>query len=421
MGSNLGGTAISKVKPRKSLEDENTYAAEAAAGRCHAGQCGAEAPVGKEVVAPAAKRSSVAHLMDAHEMSERRGVKPSAVLMTIRYHTSRADHVTLGQCIPTAYAHGLLGLQISRLAGLLAHSTRSSRVREPAVGDRFVGPANELLAHVLDHLPLARNYLQHLRVLADACGICCRRSMAGPWYRVDNALPWQMLRQRPARRLAALNDAVVVFSATAICAAVSASVVFSSRSATCSSNWSNSTSRSEDCPNCSCRSFLIVSLSSKVTVWDSASAPGRSLGAQHRLQHCHIVAAPNQRNNIRPRSPNYWWFIDQNPSDQPAPAVLRHPPVNASNPEPGAHCARLFNSPYPRPAGARSALGRIAIPRTTDSVHESADIEALEDLVTVAEASESACLSSRLGTSGARCLPHSGERPSAISRQCSGK
>lgn len=36
------------------------------------------------------------------------------------------------------------------------------------LGDRFAGPADELLAHMLDHLPLARNELQRLgHVLAD--------------------------------------------------------------------------------------------------------------------------------------------------------------------------------------------------------------------------------------------------------------
>lgn len=36
------------------------------------------------------------------------------------------------------------------------------------LGDRFAGPADELLAHVLDHFPLARNELQHLgHVFAD--------------------------------------------------------------------------------------------------------------------------------------------------------------------------------------------------------------------------------------------------------------
>jgi len=44
-------------------------------------------------------------------------------------------------------------------------------------------------------------------------------------------------------------------------------------------------------------------------------------------------------------------------------------------------------------------------------------IEALEDLVAVAEASEGACLSS-LGTSGARCRQHSAGRSSTISQQC---
>ena len=46
----------------------------------------------KIVVTPAAKRNAVAHLMDAHEMSERRPCKAiGCCRMTIRYQTSRAD------------------------------------------------------------------------------------------------------------------------------------------------------------------------------------------------------------------------------------------------------------------------------------------------------------------------------------------
>ena len=60
--------------------------------------------------------------------------------------------------------------------------------------DRFAGPAGELLAHVLDHFPLARDELQRLgHVLAElaqgrpAAARACRRQ------RIDNALARQML------------------------------------------------------------------------------------------------------------------------------------------------------------------------------------------------------------------------------------
>lgn len=74
------------------------------------------------------------------------------------------------------------------------------------LGDRSTGPASELLAHVLDHFPLARNELQHLGyVLADLAQPVVPAAWAGRRHPIDNALPWQVLRQRPARRLAALE------------------------------------------------------------------------------------------------------------------------------------------------------------------------------------------------------------------------
>ena len=66
----FGGLEVSEAKRLKTLEDENTRLT--AAGRLHAGQCGVEGPLGKEMVTPAAKRKAVAHLVDAHGMSERR-------------------------------------------------------------------------------------------------------------------------------------------------------------------------------------------------------------------------------------------------------------------------------------------------------------------------------------------------------------
>lgn len=51
-----------------------------------------------EVVTPAAKRKAVAHLMDAHGMSERRACKAIGYCrMTIRYQTTRADDAGLRQ------------------------------------------------------------------------------------------------------------------------------------------------------------------------------------------------------------------------------------------------------------------------------------------------------------------------------------
>src|SRR6185312_5777934 len=74
------------------------------------------------------------------------------------------------------------------------------------LGDRFAGPADELLAHVLDHLPLARNELQRLgHVFADLAQSAVAAAWADRRCRIDDALPWQMFRQRPAAWLAALE------------------------------------------------------------------------------------------------------------------------------------------------------------------------------------------------------------------------
>src|SRR5580692_9393127 len=74
------------------------------------------------------------------------------------------------------------------------------------LGDRFADPADELLANVLDHLPLAWNELQRLgHVLANLAQSVVAAAWAGGRHRIDNALPRQMLRQRPTGRLAALE------------------------------------------------------------------------------------------------------------------------------------------------------------------------------------------------------------------------
>src|SRR5215510_3777744 len=93
----FGGMEVSEAKRLKTLEGRE-HATEAIAGRRHAGQRGAEGPVGKEVVTPAAKRKAVAHLMDAHGMSERRACKAiGCCRMTIRYQTTRVDDAALRQ------------------------------------------------------------------------------------------------------------------------------------------------------------------------------------------------------------------------------------------------------------------------------------------------------------------------------------
>ncbi|WP_247489753.1 IS3 family transposase [Bradyrhizobium sp. 17] len=87
----LGGQATAVAGRRE-------HEAEAASGRRHAGQCGAERSRGKEVVTPAGKRKAVAHLVDAHRMSERRACKAiGCCRMTMRYRTTQADDAGLRQ------------------------------------------------------------------------------------------------------------------------------------------------------------------------------------------------------------------------------------------------------------------------------------------------------------------------------------
>src|SRR5215470_12716840 len=138
------------------------------------------------------------------------------------------------------------------------------------------------------------------------------------------------------------NDGTAIFSA-AICAAVSDCAAFSSRSASCSSSWSSNAPRSEDCPNCSCRSFLIVSLSfsiSNVPAWASASAASRAARSARSIT-CSVVtssgresSAPiaDQRITRRGLCPNCR-SCDRFKSRRSAgclrtPRALRHPPVN---------------------------------------------------------------------------------------------
>jgi hypothetical protein len=91
------------------------------------------------------------------------------------------------------------------------------------------------------------------------------------------------------------NEGAVMFSAAAICAAVSAGAAVSSRSASCGSSRSNYAPRSEDCR---ARSFLIVSLSfstSNIRGFASGGRAGCSLSAQHRLQRRHVIGGENHR------------------------------------------------------------------------------------------------------------------------------
>ncbi|MBY5495939.1 IS3 family transposase [Rhizobium leguminosarum] len=87
----FGGMDVSEAKRLKTLEDENTKLKRLLADAM-LDNAALKDLFGKEVVTPAARRKAVAHLMDHHQMSERRACKAIGFCrMTIRYETSRGD------------------------------------------------------------------------------------------------------------------------------------------------------------------------------------------------------------------------------------------------------------------------------------------------------------------------------------------
>jgi len=81
----FGGMTISDARRLKALEAEN----ETVIGRTDAGQCRAERPCLKKLLTPDDKRKAVHHLMEMHELSERRACK----LANMDRSTFRGDEV----------------------------------------------------------------------------------------------------------------------------------------------------------------------------------------------------------------------------------------------------------------------------------------------------------------------------------------
>ncbi|UVO39415.1 IS3 family transposase [Bradyrhizobium arachidis] len=97
----FGGLEVSEAKRLKTLEDENTRLKRLLADSM-LDNAALKDPLGKEMVTPAAKRKAVAHLVDAHGMSERRACKAiGCCRMTMRYQTTRADEAGLRQRMRT--------------------------------------------------------------------------------------------------------------------------------------------------------------------------------------------------------------------------------------------------------------------------------------------------------------------------------
>jgi hypothetical protein len=107
-----------------------------------------------------------------------------------------------------------------------ASAPERDRVRRGGrLADCFTNPTGELLRHVLDDCPLARNQLQRLGyILADLAQSRSATARADSRSRIDDALPCQMPGQRTACRPALLEwSHRYLFGATAaISAAASA-------------------------------------------------------------------------------------------------------------------------------------------------------------------------------------------------------
>jgi len=140
--------------------------------------------------------------------------------------------------------------------------------------------------------------------LAELAQSVVATAWAGRWHRIDNALPRQMLRQRPARRLAALErwhrnlaGCRHLHRGLGLCGVrleigeLQLELV-------------QQAPRSEDCPNCSCRSFLIVSFSfsiSNICAWASASAARRAVRSARSIAFS--VVRSSGKDHRRPCQP----------------------------------------------------------------------------------------------------------------------
>ena len=95
-------------------------------------------------------------------------------------------------------------LREQRRSGASARDRMRGRRR---LRNRLAGAAGELLAHVLDHLPLARHDFQRLGHVLAQLAQHAAAARAGRRRGIDDALARQVLRQRAARRLLPLEAA----------------------------------------------------------------------------------------------------------------------------------------------------------------------------------------------------------------------
>ena len=244
-----------------------------------------------------AAKTCAADRLDQRHQRRRRRRRPSRPASRRRARCLRARRPSLwrlsGRCRP-----------------YLANRTCASRpgpARPRAIGCdgaggcviALAGPAGELLAHVLDHLPLARDELQRLgHVLADLAQGRPAAARAGRRQRIDDALARQMLGQRPARRLAPLErrhiDCCARRGCRDPCRRLGLPRHLLPSSASCSSSCSSSAPRSDGLaeplvPQLGDRELELLDQHRAVLRFALRRQPCGALGHEHRLQRRDIV------------------------------------------------------------------------------------------------------------------------------------
>ena len=144
-----------------------------------------------------ARRISV----DQRRQRRRAGADPVGQRRDVEIDALAGDSVSLcrfsGWCLPN------LRVQDHRQQARPGPAAGDRMERRRRLGDRLAGPAGELLAHGLDHLPLARDHLQRLGDVLAELGELAAAARAGGRRRDHDPLARQMRRQRRAHRLAA--------------------------------------------------------------------------------------------------------------------------------------------------------------------------------------------------------------------------
>ena len=254
-----------------------------------AGEGAVVADIGPEPrgLRPAARQQRHRRVV-AVEPLGRQHMGPDQRMDRLQRHRAGADLVgQRREAEVDAFAGIALGLPVQRLMlPELLEEDRRQQVRSgPAprrgmegrrrLADLLAVPAGELLAHGLDHLPLAWHHLQRLGDVLAHLHDARRAAAAAGGRRLDHhALAREMFGERLARRTAALEGAHRRGLAGRSAARTSSSAAAVSSSSSCSSICSISRARRSELPYCSRRSLAISSF----------SADHRLRGRNHRTR-----------------------------------------------------------------------------------------------------------------------------------------